>query len=81
MNVKRFWITVGALVIVLAFRVGEAGREADRLYEDAVRQHARSEPAERFALYARAAEEAERALQVRAALAQDLGIAVSRCGV
>lgn len=77
MNVKRFWITVGALVIVLAFRVGEAGREADRLYEDAVRQHARSEPAERFALYARAAEEGHPAAQYNVAMMYANGEAVN----
>ena len=47
---------VAILVLVTAGSAAQAGREADRLYEEAVRRHSDSMPAERFARYARAAE-------------------------
>lgn len=66
-----------AIALVLAACDAIASREADRFYEDAVRRHADSEPEERFALYARAAEEGHPVAQYNVAMMYANGEAVN----
>jgi len=68
---------VAILVLLAAGGAAQAGREADRLYEEAVRRHAESLPAERFARYARAAEEGHPVAQYNVAMMYANGAAVN----
>ena len=68
---------VAILVFVTAGSAAQAGREADRLYEEAVRRHSDSMPAERFARYARAAEAGHPAAQYNVAMMYANGEAVN----
>ena len=66
-----------AFVLLLAASDAVASREADRLYEEAVRRHSESTPTERFTLYARSAEEGHAVAQYNVAMMYANGEAVN----
>ena len=65
------------LLVLMTAHDADAGREADRLYEEAVRRHADSTPGERFDRYARAAEEGHPVAQYNVAMMYANGEAVN----
>ena len=65
------------LLLLLAAPDAKPGRDADRLYAEAVRRHADSTPVERFARYARAAEEGHPVAQYNVAMMYANGEAVN----
>jgi len=75
--VNRSALFLLAIAFVVATCDAVAGREADRLYEHAVRRHADSTPTERFSLYARAAEEGHAVAQYNVAMMYANGEAVN----
>jgi TPR repeat protein len=66
-----------AVLFLLPALVFGAGTEAERLYDEAVRRHADSEPDARFALYARAAESGHPVAQYNVAMMYANGEAVN----
>lgn len=73
----RTLVFVLLAAVLLAPHDAAADREADRLYEEAVRRHGKVRPAQVFALYARAAEAGHPAAQYNVAMMYSNGEAVN----
>ena len=74
---KHYLPALASALIALAPTQVTADREADRLYEEAVRRHASSTPMRRFERYARAAESGHPAAQYNVAMMYANGEAVN----